>query len=103
MNSLRRSVGSLRSRTPQEAEDVKSSRWRGTALGLGSIVSVIALLMMTGPQMGAQSSNAELSGVITDTSGAVLAGAGIKALNTATNVTYAAVTNGSGLYLLTEL
>jgi Carboxypeptidase regulatory-like domain len=82
---------------------VKNSRWRETALGLGSIVSAIALLVMAGPQMQAQSSNAELSGVITDTSGAVLAGADIKALNTATNVTYAAVTNGSGLYLLTEL
>src|SRR3954454_21036928 len=100
MNSLRRSVGSLRSRTAAEAEDVKNSKWRGTALGLGAIVSVIALLSMTCPQMLGQSSNAELSGVITDTTGAVLAGAEIKALNTATNVTYAGVSNGSGLYLL---
>jgi hypothetical protein len=53
--------------------------------------------------MQAQSSNAEVSGVVTDTSGAVVAGAEIKALNTATNVTYAAISNGSGLYLLTEM
>ncbi len=58
---------------------------------------------MQGPSLWAQSSNAELSGVVTDTSGAVVAGAEIKALNTATNVTYSAVSNGSGLYLLSEL
>ncbi|HEY3628728.1 MAG TPA: carboxypeptidase-like regulatory domain-containing protein [Terracidiphilus sp.] len=62
----------------------------------------VAALWMAAVAHG-QSSNAELSGVITDTSGAVVAGAEIKALNTATNVTYAAVSNQSGLYLLTEL
>ena len=84
---------------------MKTSKWRGTALNLWMIISTIAVLVLLipGSQMLAQSSNSELSGVITDTSGAVVAGVEVKALNTATNVTYAAVTNGSGLYLLTEL
>src|SRR3954447_23821040 len=63
----------------------------------------MAALCLAGLPLHGQSSNAELSGVITDTSGAVVAGAEIKALNTATNVTYSAVSNGTGLYLLTEL
>ncbi len=69
------------------------------------VIGAIAVLALVipGPQMQAQSSNAELSGVIADTSGAVVAGVEVKALNTATNVTYAGVSNGSGLYLLTEL
>ncbi len=65
--------------------------------------TAVLAILIPGPQMLAQSSNAELSGVITDTSGAVVAGVEVKALNTATNVTYAGVSNGSGLYLLTEL
>ncbi|MFC5863669.1 carboxypeptidase-like regulatory domain-containing protein [Acidicapsa dinghuensis] len=53
--------------------------------------------------MRAQSSNAQLSGLVTDTTGAVISGAQIKATNTATNVSYSAISNGSGIYLLTEL
>ena len=91
--------------TAVEAKNVNISKWRGTARGLSFVVSAITMvvLMMAGSQMQAQSSNAELSGVVTDTSGAVVAGAEVKALNTATNVTYTAVSNGSGLYLLTEI
>ena len=87
-----------------------NSKWRqairGTdAIGRGLIIWVIAMLVLEiqARQLRAQSSNAELSGVVTDTSGAVVAGAQINALNTATNVMYSAVSNGSGLYLLTEL
>jgi hypothetical protein len=84
---------------------VKTTKWTGTGLALSLVAGVIALAMLVaaGPRMQAQSSNAELSGVVTDSSGAVIAGTEIKALNTATNVTYSAVSNGSGLYLLTEL
>ena len=93
-----------------EAISVKSSQWRQAARRPGSIIAgsifgaiVLIVIVMQGPSLWAQSSNAELSGVVTDTSGAVVAGAEIKALNTATNVTYSAVSNGSGLYLLSEL
>jgi hypothetical protein len=51
----------------------------------------------------AQTSNAQLSGLVTDTSGAVVAGAEIKAVNTATNVPYSGVSNNSGIYVLQEL
>lgn len=70
-----------------------------------AIVGIILLmaLAMSPRRLPAQSSNAELSGVVTDTSGAVVAGVQINAQNMATTVTYSAVSNGSGLYLLTEL
>src|SRR4051812_4691196 len=85
-----------------EAMSVTISKWKGTAPAARAAIALLALLI-AGPQIKAQSSNAELSGVVTDTSGAVVSGAQIKALNTATNVTYAAESNASGLYLLSEL
>ena len=79
-----------------------SSKWRQAVLCPDSIVSipilaaiVLMALVMLSPYARTQSSNAELSGVVTDTSGAVVAGAEINALNTATNVAYAGVSNGS--------
>lgn len=69
---------------------------------IAAFTLMIALAIVVIP-VNAQSTNAQLSGLITDPSGAVIAGAEIKAVNTATNVTYAAVSNGSGIYVLTEL
>src|SRR5579863_8226765 len=87
-----------------EATKVKRTRWTGTGLGIGwAGLMALAVLGIAGLEVRAQSSNGELSGVITDTSGAVVAGAEVKALNTATNVTYSGISNGSGLYLLPEL
>ena len=47
--------------------------------------------------------NAELSGLVSDPTGAVIAGAQINAQNTATNVPYVAISNDSGIYVLPEL
>ena len=82
-----------------------SSTWKKAALRLGSILGVIVPmgLVMLNPQMRAQTSNAQLSGLITDTTGAVVTGAQIRAVNVATNVPYTAVSNGSGIYVLPEL
>jgi len=55
------------------------------------------------PALRAQSSNAQLSGLITDPTGAVIGGTKIKALNTDTNVPYTAESNGAGIYVLQEL
>ena len=64
---------------------------------------VLLAFFILRPVLRGQSSNAQLSGLVTDTSGAVLAGAEIKAVNTATNVTYTGVSNGSGIYVLSEM
>ncbi len=82
-----------------------SSCWRKSALRLGSVFGVIlsVVFAMHCPQMRAQTSNAQVSGVITDSTGAVVAGAQIRAVNIATNVPYNSVSNGSGIYVLSEL
>jgi len=64
----------------------------------------MAIAVLTGnSRLQAQSSNAQLSGLITDASGAVIPAAQINAQNMATNVTYSAVSNGAGIYVLSEL
>ena len=46
---------------------------------------------------------AQMSGTVTDPSGATVAGASVTLRNTATNATYSAVTNGSGFYAVANL
>ncbi len=82
-----------------------NSKWRHVTKRLGWALGVIVAMApgMFSPQLMAQTSNAQLSGLITDSTGAALAGAEIKALNEATNVPYSAISNGSGIYVLPEL
>jgi hypothetical protein len=82
-----------------------NSTWRHAALRPISIfaTAVIMLALVPCTEMRAQSSNAQLSGQVTDTTGAAVAGAEVKAVNTATNVPYTATTNEAGIYVLTEL
>jgi len=51
----------------------------------------------------AQSSNGQITGLVTDSSGAAVAGASITATNNATGVAYSSTTNGSGVYVLPQL
>jgi hypothetical protein len=82
-----------------------NSQLKQSALRLGSILGAIVLTLfaLASPDLRAQTANAQLSGLITDTTGAALAGAEIKAINVATNVPYTAVSNESGIYVLPEL
>ena len=66
-------------------------------------IAISLILLMFNQASRAQTSNAQLSGLVTDTSGAVVAGAEIRAVNTATNVPYGGVSNDSGIYVLSEL
>jgi hypothetical protein len=70
-----------------------------TILGMTILVVFVALT----PALRAQTSNAQLSGLITDPTGAVIGGASIKAVNVATNVPYTAQSDGAGIYVLQEL
>ena len=84
---------------------VMSSRRKEGELRLGSMMGAIAMVafLMFGLRLGAQSTNAQLSGSISDTSGAMVPGAQINARNTQTNVTYTAVSNSAGIYVLSEM
>jgi len=55
------------------------------------------------PVLGAQSTNAGLSGRVTDPSNALIAGAKIAAISASTNASYATLTDGSGEYYLATL
>lgn len=72
--------------------------------GLKLIALMLGLMLaISGVALRAQSGNAQLSGLVTDNSGAMLPGAQVKALNTATNVAYTATADSAGSYLLPEL
>ena len=68
-------------------------------------VPALALLLLVSfaPVLCAQSTNASLSGRITDPSKAVIVGAKVAAISAATNVRYETATNVSGEYYLANL
>src|SRR5690349_14984762 len=62
-----------------------------------------ALLFLTAALVQAQEYRASLLGVVTDSSGAAIAGAAIKVTNIASGVRSPTVTNGGGSYLVPYL
>ena len=50
-----------------------------------------------------QSTNAQITGIVTDSTGASVPGSSIKATNTATNVEYPTVSNEAGVYVLPQM
>ena len=69
------------------------------------LVCLLAFLgiLTTGQSVRAQSSNGQITGLITDSSGAAVQDAKMIATNTETGVTYVSTTNGSGVYVLSQL
>lgn len=63
----------------------------------------LIVLVLCSITLFAQTQQASISGEITDSTGAVIAGARVSATNTATNVSTAAVSNASGHYLIPNL
>ena len=72
----------------------KSGPSRGTARCL---IVVFALIILAIPIYG-QAASGAIAGTVTDTSGAVVAGAAVTITNTATNASRQTVANGEGLY-----
>jgi hypothetical protein len=64
---------------------------------------LLLLLLSSTPALRAQSTNASLTGRVTDPSHALIADAKVSATNTATNFRYETTTNSSGEYYLTNL
>lgn len=69
------------------------------------LLSFLALLgfLAASQSVRAQSSNGQITGLVTDSSGAAVEGASIIATNNATGVAYSSTTNGSGVYVLPQL
>src|SRR5262249_1010513 len=70
-----------------------------------SMRRVLALMLVAacGGILRAQSTDASLTGRVTDPSGAVIAGAQVAAINTDTSFRYQGATNAAGEYYLTNL
>src|SRR5260370_17568858 len=64
---------------------------------------VVLFLLSYSPVLRAQSTNASLTGRVTDPSKALVADAKLSAISTATNFRYETATNRSGEYYLTNL
>ena len=67
------------------------------------VLAIVGIAVLAGHPLVAQTSNAQLSGQVTDSTGAVIPNAEVHATNTATNVDYVGTTNGAGIYVLPEL
>ena len=64
---------------------------------------VLVLIAACTGVLRAQSTNASITGRVTDPTRAVIAGAQVAAINAGTNFRYQAATNGAGQYYLTNL
>jgi hypothetical protein len=69
-------------------------------LRVARFVSLLVLIILSVSTSFAQTVAGTITGVVTDPSGAVVAGATVTAMNTATGVKTNAVTNGSGIYTI---
>jgi outer membrane receptor protein involved in Fe transport len=67
------------------------------------LIAAIFLIMVTRPQVQAQAVNATLVGTVTDSSGAMIAGAAVSVKETSTGVGRVTTTNSSGNYTFPNL
>ena len=66
-------------------------------------LAMFCILVGTGAYVQAQSTNGQISGLITDSTGAAVVNARLTAVNAATGVSYSNTSNGSGVYVLPQL
>jgi len=108
IRSLRRNAGALQyprfrntiSQSPT-GRRAPSSRWPAGNIPLAA--AVMAGLLLTLSSAMAQTSNASITGIVSDPTGAVISGAKVEVTDLARNVTLSTLTNQTGLYLLSEL
>jgi hypothetical protein len=67
------------------------------------LLSSLVLLLAAGLPALAQNGNATITGIVTDVSGAVVAGAKVSITNTATGVAHSAVSDNAGVYFFQDL
>lgn len=80
----------------------KNSVFASTLSGLICLLALAAMIAANQTAF-AQSSNGQITGLVTDSTGAAVQGANVSAFNIATGVAYTSTTNGSGVYVLPQL
>lgn len=82
---------------------MRSGRLRCWAPWTGRGLFLALMFLLAWAQVRAQSSNAQISGVVSDASGSSIPGAEVTASNRATGVPYTSHTNSAGVYVLSQL
>src|SRR5208282_5633049 len=74
-------------------------------LSLGFFLSLllVVLMLVSSQNAAAQANRASITGTVTDSTGAVVAGVEVTATNTGTNVPTKTVSNGDGIYVIPNL
>ena len=88
----------------QRSEQGPRARWFGSSEKAATlVVLLLAMLLGASSFLSAQSSNAQVTGVVSDATGASVDAATVTATNLATGVTYTNTSNSSGVYFLAQL
>ena len=88
----------------QRSEQGARVRWFGSSEKAATlVVLLLAMLLGASSFLSAQSSNAQVTGVVSDATGASVDAASVTATNLATGVTYTNTSNSSGVYFLAQL
>src|SRR5271165_6699915 len=77
--------------------------WKATFLPLRGFLCIPMLLLAASAPAWAQAGRGGISGLVSDPTGAVVAGARVTALNHATGIAESTVTTGGGLYSFVSL
>jgi Carboxypeptidase regulatory-like domain len=80
-----------------------SSKNFGRPMWVVTIVTALIIILWTAVSGDAQSTTSAVNGTVTDSSGAVVVGAGIAVANTATGIAFHATTDNLGAYHVTQL
>src|SRR5512146_1516300 len=75
----------------------------GSVLRFGIVTCALVATLLTTSLLLAQSTSVTIQGTVTDQTGAVIPGAQVTAINTATNITRVTKTDSTGNYLLASL
>ena len=78
-------------------------RFKGIHLAVALFATFAAFALLTTPKAFAQASTSNVHGTVTDSTGAVVAGATVTLTNTGTNVTQKTTTNSKGFYVFPQV
>ena len=96
-------VSSTRSKIEKGEPVITFSSSRAARLGVWGVLTVLALILLTGVPARAQVSSGSISGTTVDASGAVIPGVQIRVVNTGTGSVTNTTTDGAGLFRVSEL
>ncbi len=78
-------------------------RFKGTHLAVALFAAFAAIALLLAPKAFAQASTSDVHGTVTDTTGAVVAGAQVTLTNTGTNFSQKTTTNAKGFYVFPQV